>query len=263
MFNISIILNADLLHNLSKGRIYLGNPLFSIEALVKSVETYSRRTGQALQEKRLDRKRKDQVLATLDNDIPKSIELIRVSIQMMRKLLDGLHQVATVGYRTLTISQVDMNALLKQITETLAPAIACSGAVVTVGDLPSCRGDLVQLNEVFSNLLVNAMKYLDPNREGRIRISGYRQDNMSIYCVQDNGIGIAPEHQSKIFDLFHRVDPDGDVDGEGLGLSIVQRLVTHHRGRLWLESEPGRTSKFFVALPHGSQAKDARMPGVA
>lgn len=227
----------------------LGNPLFSVEALVKCVDTYCSRIGETLQEKRLDRKRKEEMLSILTEDIPRSLESVRTSVQMMKKMLDGLGQVATVGYRTLNVSPVDMNALLEEIVSTMAPKIAESEVSVSVDGLPPCQGDPVQLTEAFSNLLSNAIKYRNPNRKGRIRVFGRRQDSMSIYCVEDNGLGIAPEHREKVFELFHRINPDGPIEGEGLGLSIVQKLIERHQGRVWLESDPGKTTRFFVAVP--------------
>ena len=142
-----------------------------------------------------------------------------------------------------------MNELLREIAEALQPKLAAGRASLTVDELPACAGDVVQLNEVFSNLLDNAIKYLDRHRHGEIRVSGQSVDGMSVYCVEDNGIGIVPEQQERVFDMFHRAHPDEVTQGEGLGLSIVQRLVERHRGRIWLESEPGRGSRFFVSLP--------------
>lgn len=238
----------------------LGNPLFSVEALVKGIDTCRGRISTALETQRLDRKRKDELITVLNDDVAKSIEAIRVSIQMMKKLLDGLRQVATVGYRQLNISSVNMNALFKRVIEAMAPAVAEAGASVHVDDLPPCRGDAAQLEEVFTNLLGNALKYLSRDRKGQIHIFGHPEGAMSIYCVQDNGLGIALEHQSRIFEPFHRVDRDGDVDGEGLGLPIVRKLVDRHRGRLWVESEPGRGSTFFVALPQATETAGSHVP---
>ena len=72
---------------------------------------------------------------------------------------------------------------------------------------------------------------------------------MSIYCIEDNGIGIGPGDKEKVFEIFHRVDPKGPVSGEGLGLTIVGRIIERHKGRIWLESDLGKGSIFYVALP--------------
>ena len=82
--------------------------------------------------------------------------------------------------------------------------------------------------------------------------TGRRENNKVIYCVEDNGVGIEKEHQKKIFEIFHRLNP-GDTQGEGLGLTIVNKIVTRHNGSIWVESEPGKGSRFFISL-HAAKA---------
>src|SRR5690606_2234103 len=119
---------------------------------------------------------------------------------------------------------------------------------VQISSLPACRGDSAQIDQVFSNLLSNALKYLDPSRPGQISISGTVSKNRAIYRVSDNGIGIDPENQSNIFEAFQRFHSSA-APGEGLGLSIARRIVQKHGGDISVESEPGKGSCFSVTLP--------------
>jgi len=122
--------------------------------------------------------------------------------------------------------------------------------------LPDCRADAALINQVFSNLLENAIKYRDSARPLRVRVWGRHpgwghreKDARTVYCVEDNGLGVAPEHRQKIWDLFYRPNPQGSSAGEGIGLTVVQRVVERHGGKVWMESETGKGSRFFLTLP--------------
>ena len=106
----------------------------------------------------------------------------------------------------------------------------------------------MQINQVFSNLIANAINYLDPARTGKIKISGYRNSEHSVYCVEDNGVGMPQEYHKKIFEIFHRLNPKS-TQGEGIGLTIVSKILERHMGKIWVESNEGEGSRFYVALP--------------
>jgi signal transduction histidine kinase len=121
-------------------------------------------------------------------------------------------------------------------------------ATVTLHPLPPCVGDALQLTQVFSNLLENAVKYRSPKRLPVVDISGTVQGKDVRYAVRDNGIGIPREHQAKVFEIFHRLNP-GQTEGEGLGLAIAQRSLERQNGKISLESTADEGSTFFVFLP--------------
>lgn len=190
----------------------------------------------------------DEAHSLVNKDIPEALGFIQASVAKMDALLSGLLQVSRLGRALLTPARVDMNGLLAEIRETLEYALKQAGATLAIEPLPACWGDAGHLNQVFSNLLDNAVKYLDRARAGRLVVTGRVEDAQAIYVVEDNGIGIAPAHQAKIFEIFHRLEPSVG-SGEGLGLTIVQRIVERHGGRVWVESKPAEGSRFHVALP--------------
>jgi len=143
---------------------------------------------------------------------------------------------------------LDMNAMLAHIAKTVEFQLKQAGTALQVEPLPECRGDATQINQVFSNLIDNAIKYRSSNRPGLIRVSGQVEDGRCIYAVKDNGIGIAPEYQAKVFEIFHRLNPSAS-EGEGLGLTIAQKILERQEGKIWVESIVGEGSAFFVSLP--------------
>ena len=167
----------------------------------------------------------------------------------MLVLLEGLLKLSRIARAPLVIEPLDINELVGGILKNIEQQIHDSDAVVTVGDIPQCNADSIQVNQIFTNLIDNALKYLDPQRKGRIHVSGVLSDDFSVYCVEDNGIGIAPEYADVVFEIFQRVSHEKLIAGEGLGLTIVKRLAARNNGKVWLESELSVGSKFYIALP--------------
>ncbi|MBN1764711.1 MAG: hypothetical protein JW860_05590 [Sedimentisphaerales bacterium] len=186
----------------------------------------------------------------IHESIPKSLHFIRAGTIKMQSILDGLLQVSRIGTVKIHIEPLDVNEILGDILDAMNFQIQQQEIEITCDTLPACRGDREQINQVLSNLIDNAMKYRDLRRPGHIHISGWAEIDQSIYCVEDNGIGIPARCQERIFEMFHRLDPNGPVRGEGLGLSIISRILDRNHGRIWLESREGIGSKFFVALPY-------------
>lgn len=181
-------------------------------------------------------------------ELMESLGYIRASVRQMDKLLKGLLKLSRLGRAALTIVPLDMNDLVKRAVDAAEYQLKQVGIKVEVGDLPPCRGDEVQVTQAFSNLLDNALKYRDPAKQGMIRITGTSDNDTSTYCVEDNGIGIAKEHQQRIFELFHRLNPR-ENEGEGLGLTTVQQIIERLGGNIYVTSALGEGSEFYVQLP--------------
>lgn len=193
-----------------------------------------------------------EVKTAVETTIPQALRFINAGVNKMEMLLAGLLRYSRLGRIELSIQPLDIDALVADVLAAMKFQLDEAGAVVEVGPLPDCMADRPQTNQVFANLVDNAIKYRSPGKPLRLRITGSVQDGQSIYAVQDNGIGIAPAHQAKAFEIFHRLNPDA-THGEGLGLTIAQRVLERQKGRIWVESREGEGSTFYFALPSVEQ----------
>lgn len=226
----------------------LRSPLVNIQGFSSELSRSCDLIHSALKDKITASDMSEEVQKVFNKDVPEALGFILRSARKMDSLLSGLLRLSRLGQAGVDIEHLDMNALLTDVTKNMEFQVKEAGATMELETLPACLGDSSQINQIFSNILDNALKYLDKSRPGMIHIYGKIENGRSIYCVEDNGVGIAPEHQNKIFEIFHRLEPD-KKSGEGLGLTIVRRILDGHNGKIWVESELGKGSKFFVSLP--------------
>jgi light-regulated signal transduction histidine kinase (bacteriophytochrome) len=169
--------------------------------------------------------------------------------QRMAMLIDDLLAYCQAGRAEGNSTHlVDVNAVLENVTKTLAMAIAETGAVITTFPMPTVYADEVPLTQVFQNLVSNAIKYRG-DKVPAIAIRATRDDSSWLFAVEDNGIGIEPEFRSQIFGIFKRLHDRAAYPGTGIGLAICQKIVERFGGRIWVESQPDRGSTFFFTLP--------------
>ncbi len=124
-----------------------------------------------------------------------------------------------------------------------------AGATLEVGEIPPVMADAAQLEQVFMNLIGNALKYRREGVPPAISVSARRTNGMVEFAVADNGIGIEPQYHDQIFEMFRRLHTHDQYEGTGIGLAVVKRIVERHGGRVRVESTPGEGSTFFFTLP--------------
>lgn len=190
----------------------------------------------------------EKCLNIIENKIPKATNYIKISTSKMDALIKGLLQVARLGRRPLFVEKIGMNSLIDTILSSMAFQIQAKDAEIILSNLPDCMGDCTQLNQAFSNIIDNALKYSIMDRKLTITISGYSAKGKSIYTIKDTGSGISKDQIDKIWNLFFRISPSDDSQGEGLGLTMVKKIIERHGGRTWVESGPEGTC-FYIELP--------------
>ncbi len=226
----------------------LRSPLVNVQGFTTEIGELAKELGLVLSKKEISPKVINKIAPILEKELPHSLNRVLLNVEKMDALLNGLLRLSRVGRAELNIIELDMSKLVSNIIEANKHQIQDKEAEVETGNLPSCFGDESQIDQVFSNLLDNALKYLNPERKGFIKISGERKGEEAVYCVEDNGIGIHEDHHNIVFELFHRLDPKKS-EGEGLGLTIISRILNKHGGKVWVESKQDGGSKFFVSLP--------------
>jgi PAS domain S-box-containing protein len=176
------------------------------------------------------------------------LDYLRRAATRMEMLLQDLLAYTQVSKLPLAVEYVDANEVLASTLADLGGAIRQSGAAISFDKLPSLRVHWAHLKQLLQNLIGNAIKYRSPDRALVIQISAEPQVDSWVLTIRDNGIGIEPEYKERIFGLFERLYNSDQYAGTGIGLAICQRIVERYRGRIWVESEPGRGSAFSFSL---------------
>jgi signal transduction histidine kinase len=175
-------------------------------------------------------------------------EIVQGSVRRMERLIADLLSYSRM-IESGPITQIaDLNGSLSEGLAVLKESIQQSGATIVCGSLPKVRGDEQQLAHVFQNLLSNALKYRREDKPPLVEVSATKRDAEWVIGVEDNGIGFENEYAEKIFGLFKRLHRD-EYPGTGLGLAICKRIVERCGGTMWADSEVGKGSTFYFALP--------------
>jgi signal transduction histidine kinase len=168
----------------------------------------------------------------------------------MAQLIDDLLGYAKLGRRALGTSAVSLDEVLTHLKSELSQRLREEGGQLHIAkDLPVVNGDPTLLGQVFSNLIQNALTYRAADRPAQVTVDWERSANSVLVHVRDHGIGIAPEHLEKIFNVFQRLHSDEEFAGTGIGLAVVHKALKLLGGSIQVSSEPGNGSVFSVKLP--------------
>jgi light-regulated signal transduction histidine kinase (bacteriophytochrome) len=182
----------------------------------------------------------------LDEDGIRYVEIIRSNVERMNELIKDLLAFSRLTRQPLTKDKVDMSALADEAFAQLKPRDV---TVEWVREpLPEAYGDVRMLRQVWMNLVSNAVKYSRESERPRITVSATEELGRTVYAIQDNGVGFDPAYEEKLFGVFQRLHADKKFEGTGVGLSIVQRIIQRHSGRIWATGAPGEGAAFYFYL---------------
>jgi PAS domain S-box-containing protein len=196
-------------------------------------------------QRRLDEKAREYIDYAVDG---------AARMQEMISALLNLFRVDTQGERFLP---TDVERVVERTLTSLGRVIEEAGAEVFYDPLPTVMADKAQLAQVFQNLIANAIKFRRDGVAPKVYISSVRQDNMWVFSVVDNGIGIDSEQAEGIFQIFQRLHTEEEYPGLGMGLALCKRIVEHHGGRIWVEpaSREGATFRFSIPVSTAGNAE--------
>jgi light-regulated signal transduction histidine kinase (bacteriophytochrome) len=177
------------------------------------------------------------------------LNIVTSSADEMREMIDNLLKFSRLGRQALSIQDVNVSALVNEVVEELRKQESGRKVEIQIADLPGCKGDPVLLRQVFVNLLSNAIKFTRMKDRPQIEIGSRHNKREKVYFVRDNGAGFDMRYAEKLFGVFQRLHDEEQFEGTGIGLSIVQRIIQRHGGRIWAEAEEGKGATFYFALP--------------
>ncbi|MFT4066820.1 sensor histidine kinase [Paraburkholderia sp.] len=236
----------------------LRSPLVNLQGFSKELHVSCNELDHIVGEAGLPNHEHRRMTHILDGDVRESLHYLRTAVARAAAIIDALLRISRAGRLEYQWQRVSVGRVVGRVVDAMQGAISQRAAVVTVRELPPAWGDPAAVEQIFSNLIGNALNFLDPARRGRIEVGALdpepvsetepRAVRMRTYYVRDNGLGIPAAYLSKVFRAFQRLH--GDVaEGDGIGLAVVRRTVERHGGRIWVESAEGAGSTFFVVLP--------------
>lgn len=225
-------------------------PLLNIQGFSRNLLKYYNDLGDMLKSETFSGEMRREALKLAAGQIPDALNFIFEGSSRMEALISALLKVARQGMVEMRPEIIDMKAAVEKILAALRYQVEEAGAEIIIGGLPQCKADPGAVNQLFSNLLVNALKYRDKSRGLKIAIEGKMSvAGRALYIVSDNGIGISEKDLPRIWQIFFSAAVPGVKKGEGIGLTMVKSMVEKNGGMVRVESREGVGTIFSVELP--------------
>jgi len=230
----------------------LRSPLVNLQGFSKELHHSIKEMRDTIADSNLNDNDKKRIHDMIEEDVEVSLKFIRTAVSRSASIIDSMLRLSRVGRVEYQSQMTDVNDIVGRVIDAMSATIRQREAVVLSEPLPACYGDPTAIEQIFGNLIGNAVNYLDPKRPGTVRIgvlpSDPGQPDFRTYYVKDNGLGIPADYLGKMFSAFNRLHADV-AQGEGVGLALIKRIVMRHGGKIWVESTEGVGTTFYTSLP--------------
>jgi len=186
----------------------------------------------------------------LDETGLRYLNIISESANEMGKLIDALLTFSRLSRAELQRTKINSKNIVNQALKTFSSDFASRDIEINISDLPDVRGDETLINQVWVNLISNALKYTRNKEKAIINIGGKVEHGVATYFIRDNGVGFDMKYVDKLFGVFQRLHKARDFEGIGIGLANVNRIVVRHGGKCWAESKVGKGARFSFSIPN-------------
>ncbi|MEW9584739.1 ATP-binding protein [Paraburkholderia sp. DGU8] len=249
--------NEMFIHSVSHD---LRTPLVNLQGFSQELIRSCDELRAAVRESSLAHGARQRIERVIDEDIGEALHYLQSAVLRASHIIDALLRLSRVGRIEYRRQKVELRDVVQRVVDAMQASIRARRAHVSVGDLPAVWGDATALEQVFANLVGNAVNYLDPARAGRIDIGTKPAPpgvhTLCIFYVRDNGPGIPAVALPRLFNAFQRLHGNATA-GEGIGLALVRRMVERHGGRVWVESKEGQGTTFYLSLPEADSRTEA------
>jgi PAS domain S-box-containing protein len=232
-------------------------PLVNIQGFSKELERSCSELTATIAEDPLSPASRERARRIIDQDMLESLGFMQTSVQHLSNIVDALLRLSRLGRVVYQCELVDVGNIVRRVLDSSRGLIDQAHAEIVLGDLPPVWSDAGAIEQIFANLVANALRYRDRSRPLRIEIAGQVSPDRKnvVYSVKDSGAGIPAGAIPKLFTAFRRFHPEAG-DGEGIGLVTVRRIVERQHGSIRVESQVGHGSTFFLELPNGPRQEE-------
>ena len=235
----------------------LRSPLVNLSGFTDELRLSTEDLRKLIEANRAKAPELQKAIDIIDQDFERWFGFLRSAVSRLSKIIDALLKLSRAGRVEYANQPVDLNGVISRVVKTLDNSLTQKGARIKTATLPSVFGDETAYEQIFANLLANAIAYLDSARPGVIEVGCIAEPGAGMFetvYVKDNGVGMSPQASKRLFLAFQRFSPDL-APGEGVGLALVRRVLNSMGGRIWCETEQSIGTTFYLSLPRSAVQK--------